>query len=402
MNRTVAVVELFWAGHHPTYFKFFCRTLLDLGCRVIALSPRPEEVRQWMSVHYANDDGLFHVVDYDRQELCQRPSQRLMATNLVFRRWCAAAEAIRKAAQQFGVVPDLVFFAYLDAYLDKFLPGFVIDRVFPYRWSGLYFAPRHLRVPPVSDLYRFSPFDHDGLLKSDHCRSVALLDEGVVPALRLKVFPRPVTVFPDFASADAPDRSYPVLNRILEQAAGRPVVSLLGHIDRRKGILTLLDAALRSSGERIFYVIAGVFSPETFSRDELERITKLIASNPDNIAFHFGVIPDEASFNALVEASTIVFAAYEQFFYSSNLLTKAAMFHRPVIVSDGYCMAERVRRFGLGAVISEGSATECLTAIHSLLDENRPQVKRDYAGYLGAHSVEVLRSSFAELLEGFA
>src|SRR6266404_5642924 len=42
--RTVVLVEWNWMGHHPTYFKLFIRALLDLGCTVLALCPKPEEV----------------------------------------------------------------------------------------------------------------------------------------------------------------------------------------------------------------------------------------------------------------------------------------------------------------------------------------------------------------------
>ena len=55
-------------------------------------------------------------------------------------------------------------------------------------------------------------------------------------------------------------------------------------------------------------------------------------------------IPDESCFNALIAESDLIFAAYKQFTGSSNLLTKAAAFRKPVIVSRGLCMGRRVEQ----------------------------------------------------------
>lgn len=42
--KNVVLVEWIWAGHHPMYFSFFVRALLDLGCSVVAFCPKPDEV----------------------------------------------------------------------------------------------------------------------------------------------------------------------------------------------------------------------------------------------------------------------------------------------------------------------------------------------------------------------
>jgi hypothetical protein len=53
--------------------------------------------------------------------------------------------------------------------------------------------------------------------------------------------------------------------------------------------------------------------------------------------------PDEAQFNSLVYICDILFAAYNNFPNSSNILTKAAIFQRPVVVSNNFCMEKRVK-----------------------------------------------------------
>lgn len=270
----------------------------------------------------------------------------------------------------------------------------MVDIIFPYHWSGLYFSPERLRLP-AGRLPR-----RDGPLLSDNCRSVALLDEGVAETLAAELKGTAVIPFPDFADLSPPDLEYQLPGQILEKAAGRRIIGLLGCIDKRKGTLTLLDVAERMKDESFFFVFAGVFCRQTFSSDELARLDMAVSASPDNCHFSQGFIPDEAAFNALVVTCDILFAAYNGFPHSSNLLTKAACFRKPIIVSDGFCMAERVRRYRLGQVITEGDSSGCIKAIRTLVAPAGPEVVRpDYDGYMGTHSKEQLKESLGLLLQ---
>ena len=65
----------------------------------------------------------------------------------------------------------------------------------------------------------------------------------------------------------------------------------------------------------------------------------------------------QRQFYALHSVCDILFGVYHQFAHSSGLLTKAAFFQKPVIVSKGYCMEERVRKYHLGLVVDEGDVS---------------------------------------------
>jgi hypothetical protein len=102
------------------------------------------------------------------------------------------------------------------------------------------------------------------------------------------------------------------------------------------------------------------------------------------LLFYFERIPDEPQFNDLVNTCDILFAAYENFLYSSNILTKAAVFKKLLIASNGCCIGRRVRQFQLGLTIEEGNVTQCNEAINALcreleLDSNL--LNPDFEGY---------------------
>ena len=105
--------------------------------------------------------------------------------------------------------------------------------------------------------------------------------------------------------------------------------------------------------------------------------------------------------NSIYAASDVVVAAYRAFPNSSNALTKAAVFERPIVVSDGYLMAERVRKFGLGEVIPEGDAEALVAALQRMLapgylEELRRRAR--WQDYREAHSVGRLKNAMAEMV----
>lgn len=132
------------------------------------------------------------------------------------------------------------------------------------------------------------------------------------------------------------------------------------------------------------------------------RIQTIVKSAPHNCFFYFERIPNEAQFNSLVNVCDILFAVYNKFPHSSNILTKAATFKKPVIVSNKFCMAERVRKFGLGLTINEGNTLQCIEALYKLFSQSESdtrQTKQDFEGYKQFHSTERLYTAFSAILK---
>lgn len=393
-RRRIALIETDWDGHHAFYCKIFAATLLELGHSLIVFGPQPKDLREWLAGHSPERHDSLQVLEVRPPKPSSFPLQGIRARLTTLAYWRNAAEAISRIP---GSPPHLTFFPWLDDYLVGGV-SYLVDRLFPHPWSGLYFHPRHLRLPGRSIL-RKGPVPYS-VLRASHCRAVAVLDEGVAGKLGAAISKR-VIVLPDVADAAAPDPAFPLLADIRRRARGRKIIGLLGSLEMRKGILTLLETALMTVAEPWFYVFAGAPAAEEEAfREQWAKVHGIVAAEPENCLFYLQRIPTEEQFNAVVDACDLVFAAYLKFTSSSNLLTKAALFRKPIIVSDGYCMGERVQRFRLGAAIPEGELGGCVDALRRLLDVCwAGEVGPDFDGYLAVHSLSQLTEGLRSLVE---
>jgi len=109
----------------------------------------------------------------------------------------------------------------------------------------------------------------------------------------------------------------------------------------------------------------------------------------------------EKTMNSVVAASDVMVADYRQFPNSSNALTKAALFERPIVESEGYLMAERVKKYGMGEVVPEGDVEALVVAIQKMVKPEYYENLRSqasWAEYRQAHSVDRLNKVFEELV----
>ena len=403
--QTIALVDAnHGRGHHLTYMRFFCKTLLELGYRIMAFYPEPEAVTDWLRIHCHQHLEHFHAFEISEYQHRKVPLMGKIPSRfqpiVVLARWHYTARIIQAAVNQIGCEPDLVFFNWLDNYFSYFLTHHPIDVIFPYQWSGIYFRPGDLRFR------RNALIPHYAIAKSPRCQALTLLDEDF--AAHMSGLDCPVLPFPDLTDEAEPEPNLGIVHQIRQKAGKRKIIGLAGSLSKRKGLLTFLEVARQSSQEDWFFVLAGPLNQATFHQEygqrlseEFQKVQDILESPPDNCFFHLQSIPDGPEFNGLINTFDILFAAYENFPYSSNILTKAAVFQKPVIVSEGFCMANRVQKFQLGVTVPEGNVAQCIQAIDQLCQSDAPHsspLKFDFDGYRQLHSAEQLGKIFASLL----
>jgi hypothetical protein len=395
--KTIAFISPSSGGHHDTYCRFYTRAMLELGQHVAVFTSTPDELKQWLEQACPTRLGQLQIVPMHYTG--RRPQLGPLSVLLGKIDWVRFTAA---SVKNTGLKPDLVFHAWLDNCVSPGLTAGVMDALFSYPWSGLYFHPWYLRSNtahiPFARL-RLGPLATHAALQSRRCPAVAVLDEGIAPKLQAALGGKPVFAFPDVADETPPDLDFPLLAQIREQAAGRRVVGLLGALSRRKGVRLLLETARRATADNWFFFMAGEKFSDTFLPEEEQWIAELAGASRPNCLCHFQRLPGEAQFNALVSACDVIFAVYQNFASSSNLLTKAAHFEKPVLVSNAFCMGERVRQYGLGLAIDETSVEACQAALHQLgqqLDAGRFPAA-PFVNYRRQHSVEQLRLSLGQL-----
>ena len=317
-----------------------------------------------------------------------------------WRRFAGLGKQLRHLEKTKEIKVGIVFFACI--YDHDFEHFRKVEKGFGFPWSGLYLHARSFRMPG-------SPMPYTGVIpcpekifSSELMRSAAVLDEGALAPMGDIAGGKPIVLMPDFTDEDLPadgDDGAGLANKIMSFAQGRPVVCLLGHLQRTKGLSDFTMAAQNEHMNGVVFFLGGELNWTEIDSDEIKKLKRAWA-NSDNIITHFTDLAD-AQINAVISASDVVYAAYKDFPNSSNILTKAAVLKKPVIVSDGYVMAERVRKYGLGEVVTEGDAEDVAKTLKRMLAEGYSENLESRARwdeYHSVHAVERLPECFEQLL----
>ncbi len=388
------------------YFGQFAAAFLDLGARLTGFCPDPEAGAREIRLAAASDTGWdTHAVPPAKRSLFNGRFEGDPYHTLD--RWQQAAKAINLYETSSSSVIDAVYFPYVDTYL-RFLPlPEVPASTIGLPWGGLYLRNHHYRdsANPMLRTARLLA-KGDALMRSPLCRGIGVLDERYAEPLAAHIG-KPVTPFPDVTLAELPGTEPELVSEIRKKAGGRKIIGLIG-LERRKGMLTMLDVALQAGEQGLpwYFVFAGVCDRNEFDAQEQARIndiaSRIQSGEIDHIHFDPTAprIATEPEFNALFQAFDIAWAAYLDFAGSSGTLGKAAAFNIPVIATRGECIGGRVEQYRLGETIAEGDAPEAMDAIRRMLAS--PDPTRDFDGYRRMHSPGRLREVLGEWLHAAA
>jgi glycosyltransferase involved in cell wall biosynthesis len=400
----VALVDWNWMGHHPTYFVQFAAAMAEAGAEVVPFCPDPEDFGRRLEAMELEPGVRSRIF----------PATRLAAgftEGFAPSRWKRGYKALRffwghgKRLRKWrgprGEKIDLVFFACIYDWQFEHFPA--AERLFGLPWSGLYLHARSVRCPGRPLPYIGLVPKPERLFSGPLLRSVALLDEGVLDRMKAITFGRSVFLFPDVTDMSLSHKGATTRGlaaKLKKFAGGRPIVSLLGHLQKTKGVEDFARLAQAPGMEEVVFFVGG--EPSFDGVDGAAKIQlRTVWETEPNTWAHLQRLPEQ-SMNEVVAASDIIFAAYRDFPNSSNILTKAAVFRKPVLVSDGYLRAERVRKFGMGEVVPEGDIQAMAAAITRILANSRagaamPEAR--WQDYEEKHSSERLKYQFGKLLE---
>ena len=232
------------------------------------------------------------------------------------------------------------------------------------------------------------------LFQNDYLVSVAVIDEEM-PLVIEQSLQKPVFFFPEITD-ERRQPNHPLGLRFRRFASGSKLVLSIGHLRPNKGIINLGKVALNPTMSAIAFGFAGELPWGMFDVKEREFMEHVMACAASTI-FHIGGIPDGIEYNAVFCAGDVIFAAYQNFLHSSNTLTKAAIFEKPLIVSEGHLMAKRVREFRMGEVVPQDDHEAMMEAIQRLT--------QDYPGWLAKNNPrwQAYRelNSYAALVKSF-
>lgn len=390
--KKVLLIEHYWQGHHPTYFKQLTRAFLELGCEVWAYCPKPDDLIGFLEKHLG-EVILSRLSTWHLPEM-QFPAQwnernlkskigRFLSSAFY---WMLASELVKTATREKGsTLPELVFFPKIDGLFRPMLSSKFVDFVFPYKWSGLYVHPKHhigkrwmpkLLCPEIS-------------ISEKHCIGLVSIDEVYVDAMR-KRYDLPVFYIPDMVDEAEPSLHHPVYNQIRSLAQGRTIVGLVGTLNERKNISLMYECIKRLPKEKFYFYFAGPSSPE------MEAIQKRIQEEKrENVYFYLQNIPDGVEFNSILNASDILFLVYKTS-WSSNILTKAVMLRKKVLASNVGLVGERVKRYRLGYTVGINDMQSAVNLLEKLREETDEAFGFD--DYFALNNFSQVKQTISQLL----
>jgi glycosyltransferase involved in cell wall biosynthesis len=394
-NKHITFIDFIAIGHHETYLKQFVQCVVGMGYRVTIFYPDKNSISAWVQSELTSHSASVAV--YEIPEVPMHGNNRF----LVLRRWMLARKFLRNRK----VKPDLVFFPWIDDFrfrkdhklVDKFNLKWV-EWFFPFKWSGLYLHPTHLRMAD-SIHNRFPGYDIDDVFKLKNCSSICILDEGVKEKLEEKI-QKPVIRFPDFAD-DFVDDTSPITIELVKAANGRKIVLLIGALHHRKGLSILLKTAKVSTEKNWLFVFTGELFRNDYDAEELQEIERQIKLPDQNIFFYPRRIKDEGEFNSIIKVCDVLYAAYYNYPHTSNMLNKAAIFKKPLVVARGFYMDEIITQLKMGEVIDESNPVNAKKAIEKILETPgyiNNEMLKGFETYRAKNSISKLEDAIHEVL----
>ena len=370
----IVLLDITLSGHHLTYLRLFADAFRNLGNTVTVVSPASEK-----DLDIDGDIECVTISKFEKPFGTQPWSIRRYLLDV----WSFAAQAIGSLKPSNDT---LIFFSYLDFFLECYVHRSEIDTIFPYNWSGLYMNPKNFRSKLSYQALRKGPLEPNHLLTCKRCKALTVLDRKSVKWLQKKTR-KPVVALPDITDGSQPDFEFNPLKLLSEKLRHKKKILLIGVLQKRKGVMQLMELIDHELLKDYAIIMAGRLVRESFSREDLQIIEDRESSADDSKFFFLQELPTEAIFNAFISSADIIYACYDGFLHSSNMIGKAALFKKPILVARGGYMAEIVKDFKLGESVHYGNTEELILAIR------KSESRQDTYGFEAYNS----ENSFKEL-----
>ncbi|MBL8550630.1 MAG: hypothetical protein JNJ73_11655 [Hyphomonadaceae bacterium] len=412
-------------GHLDMYARLYSKCLLENGYRVLLLSQHDPGVKQWLTAQSPALAARFVCLTRDGvaapppERAQQSPERRAPPGGLrgalgnALRAWRAdgleavrdlydakrhpplpfgvpfghLANEMRMAERHSGWPPAFALFLYLDMMGQEAESCRDLDAL-GVPWAGIRFHP--------NGSYR-EKFRAERYFLGRYARGAIFLNPQSIPAYRRKFPHLHFASFPDVTDAATLPAPSPFVTDARRRASGRKMVLQLGTLSPHKGVFDLIALIKRADPKRFFFVIAGeVFWSHYGDREQ--ELRDFLESPPENVLVRIGYLEDERELNTLIEACDCLYAVYKQDFYnSSNTMTKASVFERPVLVSEKFLMGERVDRYRIGEVVRPGDVGDALFWLEEMAA--RPHERFGFEAFRRNHSIEALNAALPAALE---
>jgi len=296
-------------------------------------------------------------------------------------------DEIREAAVRLGWKPDLLVFMYFDMMRQDRESVSALDEL-GVPFGGILFHP--------TGSYANGGFHPERYFLCSTARGAIFLNPQPIPAYAARFPNQRFDSFPDVTEHDVTPEPSPLVVEIKRRAGYRSIVLQLGTLSPHKGLFDLIDLIRRADPKQFFFAIVGEPMWESYG-DRKEELRGFFADLPENCIAQLGYLDDPRELNSLIDAADILYAVYKGTFKnSSNTITKAAIFRKPILVNDQYLMAARVKKYALGEAVKSGDIDDTLFWLEEVAA--RPRERFDFEGCARDHSIAALNIALPRLI----
>jgi hypothetical protein len=351
-KQGVVIIDWNTSGHHLTYLKEYVLAFTEKGIPTIVLSPEnPQPGAPRSNMMWWRIPGIDWI---RKRKRFGTPVARWRYARLLL-------AGLRAGEKTLGCRCGTAIFGCFHENQSKVSSRVIRTLGLPaaglYIHAGMFHTGDHLRDTRISRKV-------GDLLRQPLLKTIYMLDHDMLGAVA-DFSGKETILLPDVTDCRHDDAE-PLPARLGLVPKTRPVIGLLGHLRPSKGVAEMIGFALAQPDLNATFLLAGSCRWEEFPPDQ-EKLIKHAVANDPRVVFHPERIPDGSPYNSLVKACDVLWAVYRDCPHSSNTLSKAAFFERPVIVADGHLMARQTRQYSLGEVVPQDDPAALRAALQPML-----------------------------------
>lgn len=406
--KNILIFNAYMGGHHGSYVRMLVENWVTRR--------RKGNLRLVLPPDFVHDfpDTTDYIYSHQRNGIVLSPYPEKIdfSGQSIFdfiRRDMAQGKMVKQAILDYK--PDHCLLMYFDHVQASLWTGLRFD--FPITFSGIYFRPS-FHYASLGSPSR-SATDHarrlqkrillSGALTNPHLTSVFSLDPFAVPFINRRGKHNKALALPDGITTYRSSAGHDRLRLDIRKTDGRRTALLFGGLNRRKGVMRILEALpLLPKGTQnlLRLVLAGPVEPR--EREEVhQKLDDARSATTVEIVLDDRYVPNE-TLQSYIDGADFILVAYQRHIGSSGVLIRAAEAGAPVLGSNFGLVGAQITRNRLGMAVDSTSAEALSRGIELFVDQPEssslfdPEASRRFAE---AHSADAFADTiFANLSRG--
>lgn len=293
---------------------------------------------------------------------------------------------IELLVKSLGVKPNVVLNMYLDLYNPDIKVWDEFSKIMTWKWAGIHMDTSRTLID--------RPY-----VRSDYLKVIYKINEPNINEKNVVGDFIDYQWLPDVTNVSLPSKISQLTSTIKKFAAGRKIIFLGGSIGGSKNLSLWSKLYFKLDHNEWYFVQIGKIEYLTLSADDLSGLHSLQNLEIENIYISEEYLSDETVFNEIMSVSTIIWGLYKDFDRSSNILTKAALLFKPIIVSNRFLMGQRVNKYQIGVAVSESNIETLINGIDWVMNNPVPMI--NFQKYAEDYSTKALSNKLIESLSQF-